>query len=281
MTDYDRIIKPRRGLAFLNLKELWQYRELFWFLAWRDILVKYKQTYLGVAWAVLQPFLTMLIFTFVFGRLAGLSKSTPGVPYPVLILAGLIPWQFFSNAMSESSNAIVASARMISKIYFPRLIVPASSVISGLIDFAIGMALLVLFMVYYGVALTPRLLLLPVFFFVAVLAAFAVGFWLSALNVKYRDVKYIVPFFTRMGLYISPVGFTSQWVSEKVASKWFFVYSMNTIVGVIDGFRWCILGPAFEPYWPGFLASVAMILFLGITGAIYFRSTEKTFADLI
>ncbi len=280
---YDRVIRPRRGLVAINFQELWQYRELFWFLAWRDILLRYKQTYLGVAWAILQPFLTMVVITLIFGVLAELPSG--GVPYAVMTLAGILPWYFFSNAMTESSNSLVASSRMISKIYFPRLIIPGSAVISGTLDFVVGFLMLLLIMLYYGVPLTPHLLLLPVFLLVAFLTAFAAGLWFSALNVRYRDIKYVVPFITRMGFYVSSVVFSTQWVHEKLAAKglsqWLFVYCLNPMVGVIDGFRWCILGPQFEPYWPGFFTSLGVVLALLISGAFYFRSTEKTFADII
>jgi lipopolysaccharide transport system permease protein len=271
----ERIIRPRRGLAHINFAELWRARELFVFLAWRDILVRYKQTYLGILWAVLQPVLTMSVLAFVFGRLAKFPSN--GAPYIVLILAGLLPWQFFANSLSESSNSVVSSGQIISKIYFPRLIIPTSAALSGIVDFLIASALLAILMVWHGVPPRPQLLLLPLFFGLAFLAALAGGIWLSALNVKYRDVKYVVPFFTRIGLYLSPVGFLSNIVPE----QWRFWYSLNPMVGVIDGFRWCIFGDAFAPYWPGiWLAFGLGVLLLG-TGLVYFRSTEKTFADIV
>lgn len=272
----ERVIRPRRGFGRLELAEIWRYRELFWFLSWRDILVRYKQTYLGVAWAVLQPVLTMLVFTVLFGRFAKFPSN--GAPYEVLIFAALIPWQFFANALSESSNSLVASARIISKVYFPRLIIPLSTVISGLIDALIAFGILAILMVIYGVSPRPHLLLLPLFFSLSFLAAFAAGAWFSALNVRYRDVRYIVPFITRIGMYVTPVGFI--W-SSIVPDHWKFWFSLNPLVGVIDGFRWCILGPQFEPYWPGFWVSVVMIVVLLISGLAYFRATERTFADVI
>lgn len=273
--DEERVIRAHRGLVALNFRELWRYRELFLFLAWRDILVRYKQTFLGIAWAVLQPLLTTLVFTIVFEKLGKFPSN--GMPYPVLTFTALLPWQFFANALSESSNSLVASSNMISKIYFPRLIVPASAVLSGLVDFAVGFVILIGLMVYYGVGFHPNLLLFPLFFLIAFAAAFAAGVWLSALNVKYRDVKYIVPFFTRIGLYACPVGFLSSVVPE----HWRFWYNLNPMVGVIDGFRWCVLGPGFEPYWPGLLASVGGIVLLTLTGLFYFRNTERKFADII
>ena len=271
----ERVIKARHGLVFIDFRELWNFRELFLFLAWRDILVRYKQTALGIAWAVLQPFLTTVVFTVIFGRIGKFPSD--GAPYPVITLAALLPWNYFANAMSESSASLVASSSMISKIYFPRLIIPASALISGMVDFLISVAMLGCFMAYYHVPLRPEILLLPVFFLVCVVAAFAVGVWLSALNVKYRDVKYIVPFFTRIGLYVSPVGFLSTLVPE----RWRLLYNLNPMVGVIDGFRWCVLGGKFAPYWPGFLISLCVMAVLAVTGLIYFRTAEKKFADII
>jgi lipopolysaccharide transport system permease protein len=275
----ERVIRPRHGLIAVNFAELWRYRELFGFLAWRDILIRYKQTYLGVAWAVLQPFLTTVVFVLVFQKLGNFDSK--GAPYAVMTFAALLPWQFFANALSESSGSLVASSNMISKIYFPRLIIPASAVLSGLADFLIGAVILLAMMLFYGVKFLPQMLLLPVFLLIAFAAAFAAGVWLSALNVKYRDVKYIVPFFTRIGLYVSPVGFLSTLILEKFGPGVYFAYSLNPMVGVIEGFRWCILGDKFVPYWPGIGASVAMIALIAVTGIFYFRSTEKTFADLI
>lgn len=272
----ERVIRPRSGWARLELAELWRYRELFGFLAWRDILVRYKQTYLGFAWAVLQPVLTTVVFTVLFGRFAKFPSN--GAPYEVLIFAALIPWQLFSNALSESSNSLVASARIISKVYFPRLIIPLSTVIGGLVDALIALGILALMMPIYGVEIRPNVLLLPVFFFLAFLAAFAVGIWFSALNVRYRDVRYIVPFITRIGMYVSPVAFL--WTSL-IPDRWKFWFSLNPLVGVIDGFRWCILGPQFEPYWPGFWISTGVTLCVLVTGLLYFRATERTFADVI
>jgi lipopolysaccharide transport system permease protein len=273
---FDRVIQPQRGLVALNFKELWRFRELFWFLAWRDILVRYKQTYLGVAWAILQPVLTTIIFV-LLSRVA--KFPTNGAPVTVLIFAALLPWQLFSNALTESSNSLVSSARIISKVYFPRLIVPASAVLSGTLDFLIGIVILTILMLIYGLPLNWHLLLLPVFFAQCFLTAFAVGVWLSALNVKYRDVRYIVPFFTRIGLYVSPVWFIGKLVVPERLHMLYF--SLNPMAGVIEGFRWCVLGPGFEPFWPGFWVSLVVTLILLVTGLIYFRQTEKTFADVI
>ncbi len=275
----ERVIRPRHGLVAVDFGELWRYRELFGFLAWRDILIRYKQTYLGVAWAILQPLLTTLVFVLVFEMLGKFDSK--GAPYAVMTFAAMLPWQFFANALSETSNSLVASSNMISKIYFPRLIIPASAVLSGLVDFLIGVVILAALMLFYGVKFQPQLLLLPVFLFIAFAAAFSAGVWLSALNVKYRDVKYIVPFFTRMGLYVSPVGFLSTLILDKFGPSVFFAYCLNPMVGVIDGFRWCVLGGSFEPYWPGVGASLAVVAVLAVTGVVYFRSMEKTFADVI
>ena len=275
----ERVIRPKHGLAAMDFAELWRYRELFWFLAWRDILIRYKQTYLGVAWALIQPLLMMVVFTVIFGKFGKFDSK--GVDYSVLTLAGLVPWLFFANAMATSSNSLIAASNMVTKIYFPRLIIPASAVLSGLVDFAIALVILFGMMAWHGLGFSPRLLLLPAFFLVAFFAAFAVGLWLSALNVKYRDVKYVVPFLVQMGMYGSPVAFLSTVVADKLGPDWFFWYSLNPMVGVIDGFRWCVLGPAFAPYWPGLGASVAIIAVLFVSGAYYFRGAEKTFADVI
>lgn len=283
LADYERVIRPKKGFVAVDFDELWRYRELFWFLAWRDILVRYKQAALGIAWAVLKPFLTMVVFTLVFGKLADMAKklNMSAETFAVFTLAGLLPWQFFANAMAESSNSLVGSSNMISKIYFPRLIIPASAVISGAVDFAIGLVILFGVMVWAGVSWHLNLLLLPVFFLVAFAAAFAIGLWLSALNVKYRDVKYVVPFIVQMGLYASPVAFPSDLVRDKFGDLVFFLFSLNPMVGVIDGFRWCVLGAQFEPYWPGFGVSLGVIAVLLTSGALYFRGAEKTFADVI
>lgn len=262
-------------MVAINFRELWQFRELFAFLTWRDVLIRYKQTAIGMMWAVLQPVLTMGILVFVFSRLAKMPDG--GVPYPVLTFAAVLPWQLFSTAVASSSASVVGSAGMISKVYFPRLIIPGSASLSGAMDFAVSLAVLFLLMLIFQVPFRLHLLLIPVFVLSAVLTAFAFGLWLSALNVKYRDVKYMVPFLLRMGMYISPVGF----MSSLVPAKWRFLYSLNPMVGVIDGFRWAILGPEFEPYWPGFGVSMAAVCLVLVSGLYFFRSTEKTFADII
>ena len=272
----ERIIRPNRGMIGLNLAELWRFRELLWLLAWRDVLVRYKQTYLGVAWAVVQPLLTVAVFTVLFGR--WVKMESWGAPYPLLILAALLPWQFFANALSESSTSLVASARIISKVYFPRLIIPLSAVLGGIVDALISCVILVILIPVYGAAFRPQLLLLPVFFLTALLPALAAGVWFSALNVKYRDVRYIVPFITRVGMYVTPVGFLWQTI---VPERWWLLYHLNPLVGAIDGFRWSILGDRFAPWWPGFLIGMGLSVVLLISGLFYFRKVEKTFADLV
>lgn len=271
----ERVIRARHGLSAMDFAELWRYRELFWQLSWRNVLIRYKQTYLGVLWAVLQPLLTMAVFTVVFGKVAGMSSK--GAPFAVFNFAALLPWMFFANALSESSNSLVASQNMITKVYFPRLIIPAGAVLSGVLDFAISFVMLLGLMCWYHVPFTTNLLLLPVFFALTFLAALATGLWFSALNVKYRDVKYVVPFIVRMGIYISPVAFLADAFYHRVG-QW---YGLNPLVGIIEGFRWCILGADFEPNWPGLWTGVMVTGILLVTGAYYFRSTERTFADII
>ena len=271
---FDLIIEPNRTTGAF-FRELLRYRELFYFLAWRDILVRYKQTVIGIAWSVIRPLLTMLVFTVVFGRLARLPNE--GVPYPILVFSAMLPWQYFSNAMQESSNSLIAESRLISKVYFPRLIVPASSVIVSAVDFLISLALLGLLMLGYGFVPSWTLLFMPFFFLLATLAALGAGFWLSALNVKYRDFRYIVPFLVQFGLYVSPVGFSSSVVPE----RWRLLYSLNPMVGVIDGFRWCVQGTASSLYLPGFLISAAISVLAFFSGVWFFRRTERFFADFI
>lgn len=256
-------------------RDLWRYRELFYFLAWRDLLVRYKQTVIGVAWALIRPFLTMVVFTVVFGKIAGLPSG--GVPYPILVFAGMLPWQFFSNALSESSGSLVSNANLISKVYFPRLIVPAGAVIVGFVDFMISFVIMAALMVWYGFLPGIQILTLPLWILLAFLAAIGPGLFITALNVKYRDFRYVIPFVVQFGLYVSPVGFRSDLVPE----QWRLLYSLNPMVGVIDGFRWAICGGEFAIYWPGFAASLAITVFFLLFGVRYFRATERTFADVI
>lgn len=256
-------------------RDLWKYRELFYFLAWRDILVRYKQTVIGVAWALIRPFLTMVVFTVVFGNLANLPSE--GVPYPILVFSAMLPWQFFSNALSECSNSLITNADLLSKVYFPRLVVPTSAVIVSFVDFLISGMILIGLMARYDFMPTWRILTLPVFILIAFAAAMGFGLWLAALNVEYRDFRYIVPFIVQFGLYISPVGFSSN----IVAPEWRLLYSLNPMVGVIDGFRWAILGKEAFIYLPGFLLSIALVFLVLVTGIWYFRKVERTFADVI
>ena len=256
-------------------RDLWRYRELFFFLAWRDILVRYKQTVIGLAWALLRPFLTMLVFTLVFSRLAKLHSD--GVPYPIMVFAALLPWQFFSNAFSSAGDSLISNASMISKVYFPRLVIPVSAVIVSFLDFLISGIILVGLMLWYGFMPSWHILTLPLFVFVAFAMAMGAGLWVAALNVKYRDFRYIVPFVVQFGLYVSPVGFSSTIVPE----QWRLLYSINPMVGVIDGFRWAILGGNTQFYWHGFLLSLSLVTVILFTGVFYFRKTERGFADLI
>lgn len=256
-------------------KDLWRYRELFYFLSWRDILVRYKQTTIGFAWALLRPFLTMLAFTLVFGKLAKLPSG--GVPYPLLVFAGLLPWQFFSTAFSEAGNSLIANVNMISKVYFPRIIVPISAIIVSFVDFMISGLILVGLMLWYGFTPGWNILALPLFIFVAFATALGAGLWMAALNVKYRDFRYIIPFVVQIGLYITPVGFSSSIVPE----KWRLLYSLNPMVGVIDGFRWAILGGDNHIHWPSFSFSLTLVGLILVSSIYYFRKTERNFADLI
>jgi len=256
-------------------QDLWNYRELFYFLAWRDILVRYKQTAIGIAWALIRPFLTMVVFTVVFGNLAKLPSE--GVPYPILVFAAMLPWQFFANSLSESSNSLINNVNLVSKVYFPRLIVPASAVIVSFVDFLISGTILLGLMAWYNFVPGWRILTLPLFILIAFVASMGAGLWLAALNVEYRDFRYIVPFIVQFGLYISPVGFSSQIVPE----QWRLLYSLNPMVGVIDGFRWAILGGESQIYLPGFALSLVIVVLLLWSGIWYFRKMERTFADVI
>ena len=256
-------------------KDLWSYRELFWFLSWRDILVRYKQTVIGIAWSIIRPLLTMIVFTIIFGKLARLPSR--GVPYPIMVFAAMLPWQFFANSLSDCSNSLIVNTNMLTKVYFPRLIVPASAVIVSLVDFFISLFIMALLMACYGFVPDWRIVALPIFLALAVLAGFSFGLWFAALNVKYRDFRYVVPFIVQFGLYISPVGFASSVVPE----RWRLLYSLNPMVGVIDGFRWSILGGKAEIYWPGFWLSTALTFLIFLCSVRYFRNTERAIADVI
>jgi homopolymeric O-antigen transport system permease protein len=272
---FDLLIEAGRGEKNY-WRDLWRYRELFYFLAWRDILVRYKQTAIGIAWALVRPFLTMLVFTFIFSRVAKLPA--PGsVPYALLVFAAMLPWQFFSTALGEASNSLIGNANLISKVYFPRLIVPAGSVITSFVDFLITLGLMAGMMVWYGFLPDWRLLTLPLFMALAFGSSFGAGLWLCALNVRYRDFRYIVPFIVQFGLYLSPVGFSSNIVPEGLR----LIYACNPMVGVIDGFRWALLRGQSPLAAPALIASILVTSVLCLSGIWYFRRTEKTFADII
>lgn len=271
---FDLVIEPGRSEKnYWN--DLWRFRELFLFMAWRDILVRYKQTAIGLAWSIIRPVLTMIVFTVVFGRLAKLPSQ--GVPYPILVFSALLPWQFFSTSFSDASTSLIGNSTMLTKIYFPRLIIPVSTVIVNLIDFLISFLILAVMMIWYGFVPGWNILYLPIFLFLAFVASLSAGLYVAALNVKYRDFKYIVPFVVQFGLYISPVGFSSSIVPE----KWKLLYSLNPMVGIIDGFRWAILGGDNHIYIPGMFVSIAVIILILLFSLRYFRKTEKTFADII
>ncbi|HPH31533.1 MAG TPA: ABC transporter permease [Chitinophagaceae bacterium] len=258
-------------------KDLWHYRELFYILSWRDIKVRYKQTTLGVLWAIIRPLLTMIIFTFVFGKVAKMEVQSV-VPYALIVFAGLLPWQFFSNALTESSNSLVGNERLVTKVYFPRMIIPASSVITSFIDFLISFAILLVLFVVYQYMPSARIFWMPLFWIMAFLASFGPGLYLTAMNVKYRDFRYIIPFIVQFGLFISPVGYTSAQIPEKYQA----IYALNPMVGVIDGFRWCIVKDAPNPmlHYPFYISLAVIVFFLAL--AVYqFRKMEKNFADLI
>ena len=269
------IIEP--GRAEKNYwVDLWRYRELFVILAWRDISVRYKQTIIGILWAIIRPFLTMVVFTVIFGRIAKLP-SDGNAPYALMVFAGMLPWSLFSNALSESSNSLISNANLIGKVYFPRLIIPAATMVTAFIDFLVSFIILIGMMAYYQFVPDWHMLLLPCFIILALLASLGPGLWITALNVKYRDFRYVIPFVVQFGLYVSPVGFSSKVISE----QWRLLYNLNPMVGVIDGFRWCILGGNSPIYVPGFLLSLVIIIFFLWLGVSRFRRMEKTFADLI
>ncbi len=267
------VIKPSRGWVSLQLRDLWEYRELLYFLTWRDIKVRYKQTVLGAAWAIIQPFFTMVVFSLFFGRLAGVPSD--GLPYPIFSYAALLPWNYFAASLSGAGESLVGSANVIRKVYFPRLVIPLGSVLSGLVDFAIAFAVLLGMMVYFGVRPTVGILLLPLFLLLALVTALAVGLWLSALNVRYRDVRYTLPFLTQFWMFATPVAYPSSLLAE----PWRTLYGLNPMVGVVEGFRWALLGTQPPGAMIGVSAAVAVALLVG--GAFYFRRVERTFADVI
>jgi lipopolysaccharide transport system permease protein len=274
------VIRPTRGWTSLGLSEIWEYRELLYFLVWRDVKVRYKQTALGAAWAVLQPVMTMLVFTIFFGKLAGVGSD--GVPYPLFSYAGLLPWTFFAQGLSMSSDSLVGSSNLIKRVYFPRLVVPMASVLAGLVDFAIAFVILIGMMAVYHVHPTPAIVLLPLFLLLALMTALGVGVWLSALNVEYRDVKYVVPFVLQLWLFVTPVIYpttkVTRWLASRGIPPW--IYGLNPMTGVVEAFRWSLLGTGRAP-GAVVAASATMAAGLLVAGAFYFRRMERTFADVV
>ncbi|MGO9662534.1 MAG: ABC transporter permease [Polyangia bacterium] len=268
------VIKASRGWVALKVRELWDYRELLFFLAWRDVKVRYKQTFFGVAWAIMQPFMTMVVFSLVFGRLAHLPSD--GVPYPVFAFAALLPWQLFANSLNASSQSLVASQSLIKKVYFPRLVIPVASVLEGVVDFCVAFAILVAMMAFYGIAPTWKVVFLPLLLLLALATSLAVGLWLSALNVKYRDVRYTLPFLTQLWLFSTPIAYSSSLVPE----RWRALYGLNPMAGVVEGFRWALLGRE-APLGRAFFVSIGVVAVVMLTGLAYFRRMERTFADVV
>src|SRR5438034_1325797 len=268
------VIRPSRGFLRLNLRDVWAYRELLYFLIWRDIKVRYKQTALGAAWAIIQPVMTMVVFSLFFGKLAKVPSD--GVPYPIFSFTALVPWTFFANGLTQSSNSLVGSANLITKVYFPRLTIPIASVLSGIVDFVLAFVVLLAMMLYYGIVPTVNVLWLPLFLLLALIASLGVGLWLSALNVEYRDVRYVVPFLTQFWMFATPIAYPSSMLPE----PWRTVYGLNPMVGVVEGFRWALLGGKSAPGPIIAFSSLAAVVIL-ISGAFYFRRMEKTFADVV
>ncbi|MDA8156614.1 MAG: ABC transporter permease [Actinomycetota bacterium] len=267
-------IKPSSGLVSLKLNELWEYRELLYFLTWRDIKVRYKQTLLGAGWAVIQPFFTMVVFSLFFGKLAKMPSDN--VPYPIFSFAALVPWTFFSNGMGQASNSLVGSANLITKVYFPRLAIPLASVLVGAVDFTLSFAVLIGMMFYFGLTPTLNIVWLPLLIVLVIVTSLGIALWLSALNVKFRDVRYVIPFLTQIWMFATPIAYPSSLLKQ----PWNTVYGINPMVGVVEGFRWALLGTKTAPGLM-VIVSAAMSVLLLVTGAIYFRSMEKTFADLV
>ena len=269
------VLRPSRGWSALNLSDLWRYRELIFFLTWRDILVRYKQTVLGASWAIIQPLINMIVLSVIFGSFA--KMSTAGIPRPIFTFAALLPWGLFSKALSDAGRSILANRSMITKIYFPRLIIPLSSVLGGVVDFGIQLIILILMMFYYRILPTPAVWLLPLFTLLSLITALGFGLWLSALNALYRDVGHILPVLTQLWLLISPVGYSAQ---DVVPAQWQLVYALNPMVGVVEGFRWALLGTA-PPSTTMLVASAAISIGLLVTGMYYFRRMERIFADVV
>ncbi len=273
-----KIIKRRTGFAQLDFKELWEYRELLGFLAWRDISVRYKQTVVGVGWAFVRPFITMIVLTFIFKYIADLPSE--GVPYAVLTFTALVPWQFFATGFSECSNSVLGNGHVINKVYFPRMILPLAAVAVATIDFLVSFIFLLLLMLLFGVMPDPKIVFLPLFVLLCFVFTLGLGIWFASLYVKYRDVRHFIPFIVQLGLYVSPVAFSSTIIEERLGEKWRMLYSMNPMVSVIDGFRWSLLGTA-SLYMPGLITSCVFAVLLLVGGIYYFKNMEREFADLI
>jgi lipopolysaccharide transport system permease protein len=267
-------IEPSHGFVPLKVGELWEYRELLYFLVWRDIKVRYKQTALGVLWAIIQPLMTMVVFSIFFGKLGKLSSD--GIPYPIFSFAALVPWTLFSNGLTQAATSLVSSSNLIKKVYFPRLIIPIATVLAGVVDFILAFGILLILMLFYGITPTINTLWLPVFLVLTIITSLSVSLWLSALNVEYRDIKYIIPFLTQIWLFATPIAYSSTLLSE----PWRTIYGLNPMVGVVEGFRWALLGTNTAPGMMA-IASAAAAFLLLISGAFYFRRMEKTFADTI
>ena len=271
-------LRPARGFAALNLKDLWDYRELIYFLTWRDLKVRYKQTVLGFSWVILQPVINMVLFTVLFGQL--LKVPTDGIPYPIFSFAALLPWLYFAGSLTRSSTTLVGSANLISKVFFPRMVIPIAGVLSGLVDFLVSLIVLVGMMLYYQIIPTWNLLMLPVFLFLAMLTALGFGLWLSALNVRFRDINHLVPFIIEIWKYATPVIYGATLIPERFR----FLLGLNPMTGVVEGFRWAILGSKYvENFDPGplFIVSITITMVILISGVVFFRNTERTFADII
>jgi lipopolysaccharide transport system permease protein len=273
------ILRPPVGWSALNLRDLWQYRELIYFLTWRDLKVRYKQTLLGASWAILKPFMTMVVFSIFFGQLAEVPSD--GVPYPIFAFVALLPWEMFSNALAVSSRSLVGNSHMITKVYFPRIILPLSSTLSGIVDFLIAFLILIGMMVYYRITPTAAVWTLPLFLLLAFITALGVGLWLSALNVLYRDIGYITPFLVQFLLFLSPVAYGTSLLTDKLGSQWEFLYALNPMVGVINGFRWALLGIENTAPNPSMIISVVVALAILVGGVFYFRRMERQFADMV
>jgi lipopolysaccharide transport system permease protein len=267
-------IERSQGFVQIKIKELWEYRELLYFLIWRDIKVRYKQTALGVLWAIIQPVMTMVVFSIFFGKLGKLSSD--GIPYPIFTFAALVPWTLFSNGLTQATGSLVASSNLIKKVYFPRLIIPVATVLAGIIDFLLSFGVLLVLMVFYGITPTINTLWLPLFLVLTIIASLAVSLWLSALNVEYRDIRYVIPFLTQIWLFATPIAYSSTLLNE----PWRTVYGLNPMVGVVEGFRWALLGTNTQPGTMAIVSAAAALILL-ISGAYYFRRMEKTFADTI